>query len=170
MQSQGVQRVSYYKTVTRFINDLKADPEYTAIAVTGHSLGGGIAIISAAQVGVGGVAISGPNAMLSRLSVLPQVSVEQLNTRTLNVIPNRDIIPRFDDPAQNYQMINCRSESRNPISCHSIVRTICELLYTCGTGNRPALCECVTSFNFPRPQTVGDQNFEEECASASTFS
>jgi lipase ATG15 len=169
LQSQAVQRVSYYKTITRFVNDLKADPDYNGIALTGHSLGGGIAIISAAQTGVGGVAISGPNAMLSRLSFVPQVTVEQLNTRTLNVIPHRDLIPRFDDPAQNYQNINCRSESRNPISCHAIVRTICELLYTCGTGNRPALCECVTAFNFPLPLTDGDQDFEAECANATRF-
>lgn len=169
LQSQAVQRVSYYKSVTRFVNDLKADPDYDRIALTGHSLGGGIAMISAAQTGVGAVSISGPNAVLSRLSFVPQLTVEQLNTRTVNVIPNRDLVPMFDDRAQNYQNINCRSESRNPMSCHSLVRTLCELLFTCGTGNRPALCECVTAFNFPLPLTDGDQDFEAECTGASTF-
>lgn len=170
MQSQAVQRVSYYKTVTRFVNNLKNDANFTGLALTGHSLGGGIAIISAAQTEVGAVAISGPNAMLSRLSFAPQLTVEQLNSRTFNVIPHRDWIPKFDDVAQNYQNIDCRSESRNPLSCHSIVRTICELMYTCGTNNRPALCECVTSFGYPMPLTDGDQDFEAMCANATPLS
>ena len=162
--------MSYYKTVTQFVNDLKLDPDYDGVALTGHSLGGGISMISAAQTGVGAVAMSGPNAMLSRLSFEPQLTVEQLNTKTFNVIPHRDLVPKFDDPAQNFQQIACRSESRNPLSCHSIARTICELIYTCGTGNRPAICECVKSFNFPMPLTDGDQDFEAMCANATEFS
>lgn len=146
------------------------NPDYDGLAITGHSLGGGIAMISAAQTGVASVAVSGPNAMLSRLSFDPQLTVDQLNTKTFNVIPRRDLIPMFDDRAQNFQQIQCRSSSRNPLSCHSIGRTICELLYTCGTGTRPALCECVTSFNFPMPLTDGDQNFEAMCANATQLS
>lgn len=102
LQSQSVQRVSCYKTITRFVNDLKENPDYDGLAITGHSLGGGIAMISAAQTGVGSVAVSGPNAKLSRLSFDPQLTVEQLNTKTFNVIPHRDLIPMFDDRAQNF--------------------------------------------------------------------
>ena len=162
--SSAVQRVSYYKGVTSFVNDLLNNPDYTGLAITGHSLGGGIAIISAAQTGVSAVAVSGPNAMLSRLSFQPQLTVEQLNSKTFNVVPERDLVPMFDDKAQNYQNIDCNADSRNPLACHSILRTVCQLIYTCGTNNRPALCECVTTFGFPMPQTNGDQNFEEVCA------
>ncbi|KAG7373187.1 lipase class 3 [Nitzschia inconspicua] len=166
MQSQAVQRVSYYKAIARFVNALQENATFTGIGLTGHSLGGGIAIISAAQTGVGAVAISGLNAMLSRLSFETKLTVEGLNSKTFNVMPNRDIIPMFDDKAQNFQNIDCPSDSRNPLSCHSVVRTLCELLYTCGTGNRHALCECVTSFNFPMPLTDSDQDFDSMCANA----
>jgi hypothetical protein len=99
---------------------LKGNPDYNGTGITGHSLGGGIAIISAAQTGVPGIAISGPNAKLSRLSFEPQLTVEELDSKTFNVIPDRDLIPRFDDVAQNFQRIDCRSESRNPMTCHTI--------------------------------------------------
>lgn len=170
LQGDAVQRVSYYKGVTNFVNELKKNPDYAGMALTGHSLGGGIAIISAAQTGVGAVAVSGPNAMLSRLSFDPQLEVGALNNNTFNIVPKRDLVPMFDDKAQNYQNIDCRSGGRNPLSCHSVVRTICELQYTCGTSNRPALCECFKSYGFPMPQTDGDQDFEEMCADANTFS
>jgi lipase ATG15 len=164
LQGQAVQRVSYYKGVTRFVNNLKDNPDYTGLGITGHSLGGGIAIISAAQTGTSGIAVSGPNAMLSRLSFEPKLTVEQLNSNTFNIVPYRDLVPMFDDKAQNYQNIDCHSDSRNPLSCHSVIRTLCELIYTCGTNNRPALCECVTSFGFPIPETDGEQTFDKVCA------
>ncbi|KAG7340521.1 hypothetical protein IV203_024064 [Nitzschia inconspicua] len=57
MQSQAVQRVSYYKAITRFVNALQENATFTGIGLTGHSLCGGIAMISAARTGVGAVAI-----------------------------------------------------------------------------------------------------------------
>jgi len=163
LQSDAVQRVSYYKVVSEFVTDLKDNSDYSGVSITGHSLGGGIAIISGAQTNTSSVAMSGPNAMLSRLSFQPKLTVGALNTKTFNVIPARDVIPKFDDVAQNYQNIDCRSTSRNPLSCHAILRTLCELMYTCGTGNRPALCECHTWYGFPKPSTNGDKSFDEVC-------
>ena len=108
--------------------------------------------------------------MLSRLSFEPQLEVQDLNSKSFNVVPQGDLVPMFDDKAQNYQNIDCRAASRNPLACHSILRTICELIYTCGTNNRPAVCECVTSFGYPIPETDSDQVFEEMCSNANNFS
>ena len=48
----------------------------------GHSLGGGLSIITGAQTGTPAVALSGPNAMLSRRSFDPRISIEDLDSKT----------------------------------------------------------------------------------------
>jgi len=50
--------------------------------ITGHSLGGGLSIITGAQTGVPAVALSGPNAMLSRQSFEPKITQEDLDSKT----------------------------------------------------------------------------------------
>jgi putative lipase involved disintegration of autophagic bodies len=55
---------------------------YSGLGVVGHSLGGGLAIITGAQKGVPAVALSGPNAMLSRKSFDPPISREALDKKT----------------------------------------------------------------------------------------
>ena len=76
--------------------------------------GGGLAIITGSQSKTNAVAISGPNAKLSRDSFYPPLSVDDLNTYTFNVIPNRDPIPMIDDVARLYQNIDCVSRG---LSC-----------------------------------------------------
>lgn len=136
------------------------------MGITGHSLGGGIAIISGAQAVVPAVAVSGPNAVLSGLSFTPQVFPEELDKYTFNIVPEKDVVPLFDDLAQNYQNINCNAAKNALFACHSILRTLCELQYRCGTGNRPAICECSTVFGYPQPMTLGDGDFDQLCANS----
>ena len=60
------------------------------LALCGMSNGiiaGGLSIITGAQTDIPAVAVSGPNAMLSRLSFEPPLSVEALNSKTFNIIP-----------------------------------------------------------------------------------
>ncbi len=148
-----------------------------------HSLGGGLALITGAQAKVSAVGFSAPNAKLSRdtfvgKSQLPlPVSLYDLNTYTFNVVPNRDPIPMIDDKANLYQHINCTASSNDFAGCHSIVRSICELQYTCGSKAsflentyRPVPCECVLEYGYPSPTPLNrsdsDTNnlsFEDEC-------
>ena len=86
--------------------------------------GGGLAIITGAQSNSNSVAISGPNAKLSRDSFSPPLTVEDLNTYTFNVIPNRDPIPMIDDVARLYQNIDCTSPANDFFGCHDIARSI----------------------------------------------
>jgi lipase ATG15 len=80
--------VSFYRDTTAFVNFLKENSTYSGVGVTGHSLGGGLSIITGAQAGVPAVALSGPNAMLSRLSFDPPISVEDLDSKTFVSISN----------------------------------------------------------------------------------
>jgi lipase ATG15 len=68
-----------------------------------------------------------------------------------NIIPERDIVPMIDDPAQNFQEIRCLAEHQDIIGCHNSDRSLCEILFTCGSNNRPIPCGCVTVFGYPEP-------------------
>ena len=100
-------------------------------------------MISGAQQKVPAVALSGPNAVISRRTFRPSISKSDLEKYTFNIVPDRDIVPRLDDLSQNYQRINCRTGLNDPIGCHFATRSICEILLSCGSKGRPIPCECV---------------------------
>lgn len=149
---------------TPFAKEMKHNSSYDSVYLTGHSLGGGLAIISGAQAGVPAVALSGPNAMISGRSFEPPVTPEQLNRYTFNVVPDLDLVARIDDLADQYQRIRCTAAKNAFIECHSSTRSLCEIIYTCGTGDRPAICECHTVYGYPKPITYGDRKFEDVCS------
>lgn len=84
-----------------------------------------------------------------------------------NIIPARDLVPMIDDVAQNWQGIRCEAEFSDVIGCHNSMRSLCEILYSCGTNNRPFLCVCYTNFSYPEPTRNPDSNstrsFQEVC-------
>jgi lipase ATG15 len=164
VESESIRRVSYYVETTDFVQWLQGNGEFGDIKVTGHSLGGGLAIITGAQTGASGVAISGPNAMLSRKAFDPPISEEALNTFTFNVIPDRDVVPRVGGVAHLFENVDCTAPARDVFGCHTSTRTLCELLYKCGSGNRPPLCQCVTEFGYPEPISTSGELFAEACA------
>jgi len=169
LESESIQKIAFYKETTKFIQWLQRSGEYNNIQTTGHSLGGGLAMISGAQTGVAGIGVSAPNTMLSRVAF--NLTVEDLNTKTFNIIPERDVVPMVDDLAQNYQHVRCTANSghfsKDTVECHGNGRrTLCELLYTCGTQNRPALCECVTDYEYPEPKPKDGNatlSFKKQC-------
>lgn len=172
MESQAIDEVSFYKDSRKFVAHIKwqvAEGIYKGMAVIGHSLGGGLAIINGAQERVKSFALSGPNAMLLRKSLDPTVSPEDLDAFTFNVIPEYDAIPAIDLPGKNTQEIRCNAEDSKLAACHDAQRSICEIIYSCGSGPRPALCDCAVRFGYPPPTPKSGTNstagFEEACAS-----
>ena len=102
VETEAIQRVSYYKTTTQFVNDILENgygedigKDFTNIHITGVSLGGGLAIITGAQTSAYTVAFSGMGATLSRYTYDPPVELDKLNTHTFNFIPERDYIARI---------------------------------------------------------------------------
>ncbi|KAL7553040.1 hypothetical protein ACHAWF_016283 [Thalassiosira exigua] len=154
LESDSLNKVAFYRETRGFVNYLK-EVKGLRVVVTGHSLGGGLAIITGAETDANAVAISGPNAMLSRDSFIPPVTVEKLDTFTFNVIPARDPVAMIDDKARLYQLINCTAPVNDIIGCHDITRATCEIQYTCGSADRPVACECVLDFDYPIPEWSG---------------
>lgn len=168
LASESINKVAFYRETTKFVEFLKSQPElFPTVQITGHSLGGGLSIITGAQTGVAAVALSGPNALLSRTSFDPPITEEALDKHTFNIIPDRDIVPRFDDKAKLNQAIRCTAPFNDFIGCHDGRRSVCEIIFTCGTGSRPALCDCVTEFGYPEPtpREGVTTTFAEACAS-----
>lgn len=142
-------------------------------------MGGGLALIAGAQSRVSAVGISGVNAKLSRDSFYGRhaepfpVTVEALDTYTFNVVPKGDPVPMLDDKASLYQNINCTAGANDLLGCHSVVRTICETMYRCGTKfsdmdkYRPVLCECVLEYKYPEPNPLSPNetttSFRQKC-------
>jgi lipase ATG15 len=123
IESKHLDEVAFYKQTSAFVNHVKNLQEgdegyYKNIIVTGHSLGGGLAMISGAQQEVPSIALSGPNAVISRRTFNPPITPGALERYTFNIVPDRDVVPRLDDLSQNYQRINCRSGLNDPLSCH----------------------------------------------------
>jgi len=175
LESDSLSTISFYNETTGFLEFLKQDSfqdRLESLQVVGHSLGGGLALISAVQANVPGIGVSAPNAMLSRRSFDPPLTVTSLDELTFNVVPHTDIVPQCDDLAQNYQQVRCLADTgtwwEDAVSCHDSRRTLCELIFMCGTQNRPALCECHYEFGYPKP-TLKTRDakvapLEEQCA------
>ena len=167
VQSSNLKKSSTYTVTTQFVNDILSgwgDNPFTTLRLTGHSLGGGTAIITGAQTGVSTIALSGPNAMLSRHTFDPPLTADQLNTRVINIIPDRDIVPRIDDPGSLVQRIFCRAPPYSLFGCHSGHRSLCELSFQCGSEGRPINCWCVSKYGYPKPIQNGTLSWDEACS------
>lgn len=170
VSSERLNKAAYYRITTQFVNDVIHNnfthdgKSYHTLRTTGVSLGGGIALITGAQTGAYTLAIAGVNPTLGRLTFDPPISLEALNTRVLNVVPDRDFISHIGDPPRLTQKLECRSLPSDIGSCHSFWRIFCEFLYTCGSKPRPVLCTCAEKFGYPEPIQNGTRTFTEACA------
>ncbi|CAJ1945283.1 unnamed protein product [Cylindrotheca closterium] len=155
MASTSIEKVAFYKLTTKFAEELKANGDFEHVQVTGHSLGAGLSLITGAQAKIAAVGLSAPNARISGKSYDPPITLQDINKYGFNIIPKHDFVPKVDDVADNWQQIGC-SADLNQASwlCHSSVRSICELMYTCGSGNRPVFCECVTAYGYEPPTSL----------------
>jgi len=172
LQSTRLKKVAYYQPLAKFVRHLKEEGSYDGIysdlRITGHSLGGGLAMIAGAQTGTPAIGLSGPNNMLSRLTFKPRITKEQLDEFTFNIIPDKDPVPRIDDRAELYQRIHCRASDSNFADCHTSTRSLCEILSTCGNNpngvnKRPLFCFCHDEFGYDKPRQIGDKTYESVC-------
>ena len=153
LETSPSSRSAYDVDVINLVKFLKKDFPKALIAVTGHSLGGGVAIIAGARLKVPAIAFSGPNARLSFMKF--NVTIEDLDKYPVNVIPERDPFPMTDDKSLITENIRCRAKDTDAdVVCHEITRSACELMYTCGSENRPPIKECHEKYDFPLPNRI----------------
>lgn len=163
IESDSLANVAYYIHITNFIDKIEKGFQYDNIKITGASLGGGLAIITGAQTKKPAVAISGLGAVLIKDSIIPPVTVDELNSHVFNWIPDRDYIARIGGRSRLFQEANCTAQSNSFFGCHSMWRSVCELSYRCGSGGHPVFCRCVQRFGYPEPVQNGTRTFDEAC-------
>ena len=163
LERASIQKYAYYVETTEFINYIK--DQYDKVLITGHSLGGGIALISGTQTQSTAVGLSAPNTVLGRETVNPKLELDDLKKYTFNIVPERDIFPKIGDQLA-VENIKCRADTKDSFSCHDAHRSLCEMLYSCGTVKRPVYCECVAKMGYPEPLSVDNNgmSFEEACS------
>ena len=155
LESNSLRKVAYYFETTAFVNYLSGLEKYAKIEITGHSLGGGLALITGAQAHVNAVGLSAPNTVLGRNTVTPRITREELEKFSFNVVPERDVVPLIGDASKHVEHLSCRADLQSSFSCHNARRALCEMLYSCGSVARPVFCECVTLFSYPEPEAMG---------------
>jgi len=166
LETNSLEKVAYYKETTAFVKYLLGLEKYVKIEITGHSLGGGLALITGAQTHVNAVGLSAPNTVLGRDTVSPRITLEELEKFTLNIVPERDLFPMIGDTSMHVEPLRCRADlSSSLVSCHDAGRSVCEMLYSCGSVARPVFCGCVMNYSYPEPVAVESNgpSFREAC-------
>ena len=67
-------------------------------------------MITGVQTQSPALAVPGPNSLFSRDTFDPPLNEMDINMYTFNIIPDRDPVPRIDEPGQNYQRVSCTGE------------------------------------------------------------
>lgn len=167
LQTRSLRRVSFYMETADFVRHVRDVHGRDEVRIVGHSLGGGLALVTGAQTNSTAVGLSAPNTVLSRDSFTPPVDLLSLDRLTFNVIPDRDVVPMLDDRAASYQRIDCRTAANDFASCHQSKLSLCELIYRCGRGGRPMVCGC-EELGYPEPVSTspGSQSYKEACDEA----
>jgi len=115
-------------------------PLGSSLVLTGHSLGGGVAMIAGASVDVAAVSYSGPGPVLGREryqhaieAACPQckadLSPEAVQRHAFNVVPSGDIVPWAGGQSTRAVGIQCDDGAG---ICHSVVRSMCTIMQSCG--------------------------------------
>jgi len=125
------------------LEHVQALPEDREVVVTGHSLGGGIALIIGALTGRLAVAIQPPGVYHSLAKHQAQAlqraengtcqGHHALHKRSVSVIVEGDWIQNFDGHGGLVQTVACdQTEKSIAVGCHLVEGAICHLLHHCG--------------------------------------
>jgi len=110
-------------------NSTDSQPTYY---ITGHSLGGGVAKVIGGLLNITAITFSAPGLVATAGTLDPAPAVSGVRHESVTVTPENDLVPKVDEQAGSALVIDCPFS--NPLSCHSISATWCELLAACGDG------------------------------------
>jgi len=105
------------------------------IVLTGHSLGGGLVEIAAAQVGVPTVDVSGLGNKFSVSRFIKHYKPTRIYDNIVSIMPDYDMVPRIDwhnDAVQHIQCRDAQGFQRGSLMCHGVYVTACEIWRACG--------------------------------------
>jgi len=114
---------------------VKAAPD-RRFYITGHSLGGGLAKLVAAKVGIQAITFMAPGLSTTNFVVFGEDSSEMQRQTAFTVQPDNDIISRVDNQVGIVVQTKCQN---SPAYCHQMYPLLCELYRRCGSGRKDTL-------------------------------
>jgi len=115
---------------TRLVHDSLLPGE--KLFLTGHSLGGGLAQAMGGIFDVPAVTFSAPGLAATSAILSPKPNLQNLRHNGVNIMPWSDPVPKIDGQAGTVMPIDCAFA--NPMQCHRLAHTMCEVLAACGDG------------------------------------
>lgn len=109
---------------------VEVDPQ-RRFYITGHSLGGGLAKLVAAKVGMQAVTFMAPGLVTTSYVVYGEHIERSLRHTSLTVMPENDIVSRLDKQSGRMIQTDCDG---NAIHCHLFCPTLCNIFEMCGSG------------------------------------
>lgn len=110
-----------------YIGSRKEHPRH--IVLTGHSLGGAVATIVAAQMEVKAVAFSAPGVALARKKF--RVSLHAIHRSAMTVVSSNDIVPSIGEHGGEVHHVECLAATRE--LCHAMEFMIGSLWRSCSS-------------------------------------
>mmetsp|Transcript_98697 Transcript_98697/g.254996 ORF Transcript_98697/g.254996 Transcript_98697/m.254996 type:complete len:667 (+) Transcript_98697:54-2054(+) len=118
--------------------------------LTGHSLGGGVAQAAGALFGVSTMTFSPVGLTYSETRVRWAMGMrtkqdDPVMNNIVSVVPVGDPVPMLEPQSGMVQQIHCGANpvfDGNPIACHALERTMCELYRKCGDPRHRAMNYC----------------------------
>ena len=167
--SEQLRDFNYYSLLVDFVNDLTIEnynyegKTFDTLNVVGVSLGGGLAMIVGSETSAHAIGFAGPTPVLARKTLDPPVTLDEIDSSNINVVPDTDFVSRIGGAIRNTQHIQCRTWEAEHASCHSFWRQMCEFLYSCGSQGRPVLCVCNEMYGYPEPTPRGNRTYADAC-------
>ncbi|CAK9110544.1 Putative lipase ATG15 (Autophagy-related protein 15) [Durusdinium trenchii] len=126
--SDGLQK-QYFSHLLEDVQRRRDQFPERRLYITGHSLGGGLAKLVAAKVGIPAVTFMAPGLESTSYLVFRQNMIQDLHNVALTVMPDNDVVSRVD--IQSGITIKTECEG-NMLHCHLLYPTICNFLDRCG--------------------------------------
>eukprot|EP00928_Gymnodinium_smaydae_P034317 TRINITY_DN24351_c0_g3_i1.p1 TRINITY_DN24351_c0_g3~~TRINITY_DN24351_c0_g3_i1.p1 ORF type:complete len:1096 (-),score=153.83 TRINITY_DN24351_c0_g3_i1:175-3420(-) len=121
-----------FRDLLEYVRGQQSELHGEQIYITGHSLGGGLAQVVASLLNLTSVTFSAPGATATSSILSPSPTVSSLRHHNVNVVPDGDVVPWVDKQAGSSLQIDCAMDE--PLDCHALASTMCELLAACGDG------------------------------------
>lgn len=153
----GGRQGMFHVIIDKIEEQLRANPT-RRFYITGHSLGGGLAKLLAAEINhrnpsahIPAVAYAGPGLAVTSLAVLHQDVTTELIDSAVTVQPEHDVVSRLDFQKGAVVPITCDG---NLISCHWVYKSLCSIYATCGSlrPDRDVFMPCGQCDEMPCPK------------------
>eukprot|EP00812_Abedinium_dasypus_P015845 NODE_950_length_1298_cov_455.081255.p1 GENE.NODE_950_length_1298_cov_455.081255~~NODE_950_length_1298_cov_455.081255.p1 ORF type:complete len:199 (+),score=42.90 NODE_950_length_1298_cov_455.081255:3-599(+) len=130
---------SIWEKVENLINETMKQFPNDNIVLTGHSLGGGIAQVVAARRKLPALVFSAPGMLYNARRF--GINIQAAKRLVMVIQPESDIVPMVDVQPGMVQRIECRDRNEasmqlQPVACHDIVKSTCEIWRVCGGDKR----------------------------------